>query len=76
VYNRRVKILERPLHPTTDPGYVWVYRYLWWDADSQSRRASAQFATLDGIHCGLGVPIMTSGKKVAIADLVDGAFAD
>jgi hypothetical protein len=68
--------LERQHHPTTEPGVVWVYQYVYWDEALRSHRTSTRFATLDAIRCGLGQPVNASAKKVAVCDLIDGAFLE
>lgn len=61
---------------TTDPGFVWVYQYTSWDEASDSRKVSERFATIEVIRCGLGKFIPSSGKKIPVAKLIDGAFAE
>ena len=62
--------------PTARPGYVLVYRYVYWDESSQSHQTSSRFATADVIRCGLGEIIPASAKKIPMTKLIDGTFAD
>jgi hypothetical protein len=62
--------------PTSQHGFVWVYRYVYWDESSQSHQTSSRFATADVIRCGLGTIINSSGKRIPTSDLVDGAFSE
>ena len=59
-----------------EPDAVWVYQYLYWDDVKKEHTASKRFATVDVIKCGLGTPILASGKKVPKDKLIDGAFAE
>ena len=61
---------------TTEPGYVWVFRYTYWDEAEEVRKTSIRFATLDVITCGLGQPVHASAKKIPTSDLIDGKFAE
>jgi hypothetical protein len=65
-----------PDGPTTEPGFVWVFQYVYWDELEQAHKTSKRYATLDVIKCGLGQTVTASGKKIAITKLIDGAFAD
>ena len=67
---------EHPDGDVTEPGFVWVYRYTYWDEDLKVRKTSKRFATREVIQCGLGEMIHASAKKIPIANLVDGAFAE
>ena len=51
---------------------VLVYLYTFWDEKSQSHKTSTEFATVDGIRNGLGIPVYTSGRKVPRSQLIDG----
>ena len=61
---------------TTAPGFVWVYQYTFWDEASRTRKTSERFATIEVIRCGLGEFIPSSGKKIPVSKLIDGAFAE
>jgi hypothetical protein len=61
---------------TTAPGFVWVYQYTYWDQAANSRKTSDRFATIELIRCGLGEFIPSSAKKIPVASLIDGAFAE
>lgn len=61
---------------TTEPGFVWVYQYSYWDHASEARLVSTRFATAEVIRCGLGEAIPHTGKKIPITDLIEGAFAE
>lgn len=61
---------------SAEAGFVWVYQYTFWDEESKSRKTSERFATLELIRCGLGEFIPSSGKKIPVAKLIDGAFAE
>lgn len=60
----------------TAPGFVWVYRYTYWDEASQGQKTSTRYATADVIRCGLGAIINASAKRIPVSKLIDGAFAE
>ena len=45
---------------------VWVYRYRYWDPARNEMVTASREATLDAIKSGLGVPVVESGRKVAL----------
>jgi hypothetical protein len=58
--------------PISETGeYLVVYRYQYWDEDTEQMRASKWMATLQCIRDGLGTPIIASGMKVP-RESVDG----
>ena len=50
---------------------TWVYRYRFWDPDLAKLRDSTHFFTLEAIRAGLGMAIIESGVKVALAEVDD-----
>ena len=48
---------------------VWVYKYRYWDPKSNEMVTAGREATLDAIKNGLGIPVVESGRKVALSDL-------
>ena len=69
-------VLPHAEPPDAEALFVWVFRYSYWDEESQAHERSWRFATLDMIRSGLGEPIHSTAKKVRVNDLIDGAFAD
>jgi hypothetical protein len=51
-----------------------VYQYLYWDQESGTQKASTQYATLETIKKGLGIPVFTSTKTVRRDDVLDGFY--
>ena len=51
---------------------VWVYQYTYWDEASRTHKTSTQYATMDAIRNGLGIPVLSSERKVWRADLTHG----
>ena len=60
----------------TETGFVWVYQYIYWDEIEKTHKTSKRFATADVIKCGLGVAVGSSGKRIPVSQLIDGAFAE
>ena len=50
--------------------FTWVYKYRYWDADSEQQAVSRDMFTMDAIRAGLGTAIVESGTKV-LSELVD-----
>ena len=46
-----------------------VYRYRYWDDESAQFAISKWEATLECIRCGLGTPIIHSGRQVLVTEL-------
>ena len=53
---------------------VWVYQYIYWDDVAQQRKTSEKYATLEAIRNGLGVPLHTTGRKVAATEAPNGMY--
>jgi hypothetical protein len=53
----------------TSDHWEMVYDYEYWDPASEQMKVSVAPATLDAIRNGLGIPILTSGRKVAAAEI-------
>lgn len=66
----------RTMDDLNEYGYLWVYRYRYWDEQSKSQRESQRYARLEVIKCGLGEAILASGKKIPTSALIDGAFSE
>jgi hypothetical protein len=50
-------------------GQAMVYRYQFWDEATSLFVTAKREATLDCIRCGLGIPVLSSGRPVAFSDL-------
>ncbi len=50
-------------------GRVLVYRYQFWDEETQWRRISSLYATAEMIHKGLGVVLHDTALEVDLSDL-------
>ena len=48
-----------------------VYLYIFWDENTSVFITAKREATLDCIRCGLGIPLLTSGRQVALSHLDD-----
>ena len=48
---------------------VVVYRYRYWDPKTNEMILAAREATLVAIKSGLGVPVIESGRKVALSSI-------
>lgn len=46
---------------------VMVYEFEFWDPDAQSMVRSRTPATLDAIRNGLGVPVISTGRRVSLS---------
>ena len=55
---------------------VLVYLYTYWDEESKSHKTSTRYATADAIKNGLGVPVLSTERKIERRELVDGEFYD
>lgn len=53
-------------------GEILVYRYQYWDEQTDQPVVSSGYATIMAIRSGLGIPIISSGKWVPIAELKGG----
>jgi len=49
--------------------FATVYLYQYWDDEKAELVASKWAATLECIRCGLGTPIIASGRQVPLGDL-------
>lgn len=58
----------------TENAKVLVYRYLFWDEETRSRKTSSVYATAELIRNGLGTPVHTSALEVDRSDLRDGGI--
>jgi hypothetical protein len=50
---------------------TWVYKYRYWDPDLGQLSTSPHYFTLEAIRAGLGMAIIESGMKVALAEVDD-----
>lgn len=64
----------QPTKMIAEPLEVWVYQYIYWDDVTQQRKTSEKYATLEAIRNGLGVPLHTTGRKVALAEVPNGMY--
>lgn len=55
--------------PSGRPEQALVYRYQFWDEAMSMFVTARREATMDCIRCGLGTPLLTSGRQVAFSDL-------
>ena len=53
---------------------VWVYQYIYWDHTTQQHKTSEKYATMEAIRDGLGVPLHTTGRKVAASEVPNGVY--
>lgn len=51
---------------------ILVYRYQYWNEKTDQPVVSDGYATIMAIRSGLGIPIISSGKWVPIAELKGG----
>ena len=49
--------------------FATVYRYRYWDDEKAELVTSKWEATLECIRCGLGNPVIASGRRVPAGDL-------